>query len=223
MLNTPFVEEITTKTLYVNGMEVYRPFLIRSGQQEGLSFINSELTDDIKFSAGGFEAKYGDKMSSVLDIKYKEPQENKYSVKLNFLGMSNTFENVSKNKKFSNLLGFRYRNNELVVKAKETKSNFNPSFIDFQNLSRLKVNERFSICGFFNYSENDYRFEPITRQTNFGTLENPQALVVYFDETKRITTRLFNSILLNYKFSENLNLNLITSFITPLKKSILTF
>ena len=205
--------------VYVNGMEVYRPFLIRSGQQEGLSFINSELTDDIKFSAGGFEAKYGDKMSSVLDIKYKEPQENKYSVKLNFLGMSNTFENVSKNKKFSNLLGFRYRNNELVVKAKETKSNFNPSFIDFQNLSRLKVNERFSISGFFNYSENDYRFEPITRQTNFGTLENPQALVVYFDGNEKDNYKtFFNSILLNYKFSENLNLNLITSFYNTSEK-----
>ena len=106
-------------------------------------------------------------MSSVLDIKYKEPRKQIFS-EIEFLAMSSTFENVSKNKKFSNLLGFRYRNNELVVKEKQTKSNFNPSFIDFQNLSRLKVNERFLLADSLIIPKY-HCLEPITRQTNLNS------------------------------------------------------
>ena len=109
--------------VYVNGIEIYRPFLIRSGQQEGLSFVNSEMTDDIKFSSGGFEAVYGDKMSSVLDIKYKSPDSNQYRINTSFLGGSFTSENVSKDKSISNILGLRYRDNSILVNSKETNSN----------------------------------------------------------------------------------------------------
>ena len=113
--------------------------MIRSGQQEGLSFVNSEMTDDIKFSSGGFEAKYGDKMSSVLDIKYKSPDSNQYRINTSFLGGSFTSENVSKDKSISNILGLRYRDNSLLVNSKETNSNFKPSFFDLQNHLRLSI------------------------------------------------------------------------------------
>ena len=155
--------------VYVNGIEIYRPFLIRSGQQEGLSFVNSEMTDDIKFSSGGFEAKYGDKMSSVLDIKYKSPDSNQYRINTSFLGGSFTSENVSKDKNISNILGLRYRDNSLLVNSKETNSNFNPSFFDLQNHLRLSVNPRLSISTLTNFSLNRYNFKPLNRQT---TLEH---------------------------------------------------
>ena len=118
--------------VYVNGIEIYRPFLVRSGQQEGLSFINSNLIKNIKFSAGGFQSKYGDKLSSVLDIEYKNPNGNNLSGNLNLLGGNITSENISKNAKVSNILGVRYRDNSLLVNSRETLTNYNPKFIDIQ-------------------------------------------------------------------------------------------
>lgn len=186
--------------VYVNGIEIYRPFLIRSGQQEGLSFVNSEMTDDIKFSSGGFEAKYGDKMSSVLDIKYKSPDSNQYRINTSFLGGSFTSENVSKDKNISNILGLRYRDNSLLVNSKETNSNFKPSFFDLQNHLRLSINPRLSISTLTNFSLNRYNFKPLNRQTNFGTLDDPLALIIFYDgEEKDRYATFFNSISVDYK------------------------
>ena len=120
--------------VYVNGIEIYRPFLIRSGQQEGLSFVNSEMTDDIKFSSGGFEAIYGDKMSSVLDIKYKSPESNQYKINTSFLGGSFTSENVSKDKNISNILGLRYRDNSLLVNSKEQTQTLSLHFLIYKTI-----------------------------------------------------------------------------------------
>ena len=205
--------------VYVNGIEIYRPFLIRSGQQEGLSFVNSEMTDDIKFSSGGFEAKYGDKMSSVLDIKYKSPDSNQYRINTSFLGGSFTSENVSKDKNISNILGLRYRDNSLLVNSKETNSNFKPSFFDLQNHLRLSINPRLSISTLTNFSLNRYNFKPLNRQTNFGTLDDPLALIIFYDgEEKDRYATFFNSISVDYKPNQRDTYTINSSFYNTTEK-----
>ena len=205
--------------VYVNGIEIYRPFLIRSGQQEGLSFVNSEMTDDIKFSSGGFEAIYGDMMSSVLDIKYKSPESNQYKINTSFLGGSFTSENVSKDKNISNILGLRYRDNSLLVNSKETNSNFKPSFFDLQNHLRLAINPRLSISTLTNFSLNRYNFKPLNRQTNFGTLDDPLALIIFYDgEEKDRYTTFFNSISVNYTPNQRDTYTINSSFYNTTEK-----
>ena len=205
--------------VYVNGIEIYRPFLIRSGQQEGLSFVNSEMTDDIKFSSGGFEAKYGDKMSSVLDIKYKSPDSNQYRINTSFLGGSFTSENVSKDKNISNILGLRYRDNSLLVNSKETNSNFKPSFFDLQNHLRLSINPILSISTLTNFSLNRYNFKPLNRQTNFGTLDDPLALIIFYEgEEKDRYATFFNSISVDYKPNQRDTYTINSSFYNTTEK-----
>jgi len=198
--------------VYVNGIEIYRPFLVRSGQQEGLSFVNSDLIKNIKFSAGGFQSKYGDKLSSVLDIEYKNPQINNVSGSLNLLGGNVTIQNISKNAKTSNIFGVRYRDNSMLVNSKETVTNYNPKFIDIQSFLTSNFTEKFSLNFLTYMSINDYNYKPQSRQTNFGTLDAPTALIVYYDghEKDKYQT-LFGATKLNYKVSENLDLSLIAS------------
>ncbi len=199
--------------VYVNGIEIYRPFLIRSGQQEGLSFINSEMIDDIKFSSGGFEAIYGDKMSSILDIKYKSPTSNQYRFNSSLLGGSFTSENISKNNKISNILGVRYRDNSLLVNSKETKSNFKPSFFDLQNFLKININSKIDVSSIINFSVNNYNFKPINRQTNFGTLDDPLALIIFYNgEEKDKYSTFFNSFSVNFKPNQLDTYSLISSF-----------
>ncbi|MBP6373426.1 MAG: carboxypeptidase-like regulatory domain-containing protein, partial [Flavobacterium sp.] len=119
--------------VYVNEVEIYRPFLIRSGQQEGLSFTNTDLVQNVDFSAGGFQAKYGDKLSSVLDITYRKPTRFALATEASFLGGSLAVDAVSKNKKWSGLAGIRYRDNSLLVNSQETSTNFRPTFADIQS------------------------------------------------------------------------------------------
>jgi len=198
--------------VYVNDVEVYRPFLIRSGQQEGLSFVNTDLIKSINFSSGGFQSKYGDKMSSVLDIKYRKPLQNKFSSNLNLLGSRISSDLLSKNSKISNILGFRYRDNSLLVESKETKTNYRPSFIDFQNLFNYTISDKIELSLFSNISVNNYNYEPKTRQTNFGTLEDPTALIVYYDgQEKDKYKTFFSSLTTKIKFNKNLVLKFITS------------
>ncbi|WP_419214265.1 TonB-dependent receptor [Maribacter sp. X9] len=198
--------------VYVNEIEVYRPFLIRSAQQEGLSFVNSDLVQEVKFSAGGFQAKYGDKMSSVLDITYKTPGQFSLRGDLSFLGASASIETVSKNKKMSTLSGVRYRNNALLVNSQQTQSNFNPSFTDVQSYITYRFSNKFHLNFLGNLGINDYNNEPLNRQTNFGTLENPQALVVYYEgrEKNKYATAL-GALKGNYFLDENTTLKLISS------------
>ena len=198
--------------VYVNDVEVYRPFLIRSGQQEGLSFVNSDLIKSINFSSGGFQSKYGDKMSSVLDIKYRKPLENKFSSNLNLLGSRIYSDMLSKNSKISNILGFRYRDNSLLVESKETKTNYRPSFIDFQNLFNYTISDKIELSLFSNISINNYNYQPKTRQTNFGTLEDPTALIVYYDgQEKDKYKTFFSSLTTKINLSKDLVLKVITS------------
>lgn len=167
--------------VYVNEIEVYRPFLIRSGQQEGLSFTNTEMVKNVDFSAGGFQAKYGDKMSSVLDITYRDPKKFALAAEASFLGGSVTADFASKNKKWSNITGFRYRDNSLLVNSQETQTNFRPTYIDVQSIINFKPNEKWSFSFLGNASKNKYNYQPLTRQTNFGTIDQPIALQVFYE------------------------------------------
>ncbi len=166
--------------VYVNDIEIYRPFLPRSGQQEGLSFIHSELVKDIKFSAGGFEARYGDKMSSVLDIKYKEPKKAESSVNIGLLGVQTHTEGITKNKRFTYLLGARYWTNQYVVATLDTKGDYQPSFTDVQTLLTYHFRSNLSLSFLGSYAQNRYFLVPTDRQTTFGTVKQALQLNIYF-------------------------------------------
>ena len=198
--------------VYVNGIEIYRPFLIRSGQQEGLSFVNTDLVQNVDFSAGGFQAKYGDKLASVLDITYRKPYHFGVSTDLSLLGGSLAMEAVSKDSKLSGIIGIRYRDNSLLVNAQETETNYNPSFTDIQTHVNYNFTDKFSLSFLGNASINKYNYQPKTRQTNFGTLENPLALLIYYEghEKDKYQT-LFGALKGSYLVNDQVTLNLTTS------------
>ena len=167
--------------VYVDDIEIYRPFLIRSGQQEGMSFLNSDLTSSILFSAGGFDARYGDKMSSVLDIKYKRPMDFAGSVSLSLLGATAHLEGATKDQKFSYLLGVRQKSNQYVLNALETQGEYKPSFFDIQTLLRYNISDKIELSVLGNYANNKYKVIPQTRETSFGTIQEAKKLTIYFD------------------------------------------
>lgn len=198
--------------VYVNEVEVYRPFLIRSGQQEGLSFVNSDLTSNVDFSAGGFQAKYGDKLSSVLDITYRQPVDFGASLDLSLLGASASVEGISNDGKLTGILGLRYRDNSLFVNSKQTETNYKPTFADAQTYLTYKFNNKFELSFLGNLSVNDYQYQPLTRQTNFGTLTDPIALLVFYEgqEQDRYNT-YFGALKGTYVVSENYTAKVIGS------------
>jgi hypothetical protein len=167
--------------VYVNGIEVYRPFLIHSGQQEGLSFVNTDLVGSILFSAGGFSAKYGDKMSSVLDIKYKQPKKTASSLSLSLLGGSAHLEGVSKNRRLSYLLGFRHKSNQYLLSSLDTEAEYVPRFSDLQTYLNYKINTNWDISLLTNISKNQYQMIPQDRNTDFGTFNEALRLTVFFE------------------------------------------
>ena len=198
--------------VYVNGIEIYRPFLVRSGQQEGLSFVNPEMIQNIDFSAGGFQAKYGDKLSSVLDIRYRKPTQKKTNINMNLLGGSATFEGLFFEKKLTNLSSIRYRNNQLLVDTKDTKTNYKPFFVDFQTFSSYSYSEKLKLEFLGNFSLNHYNYQPLTRKTRFGTLDNPIELSVFYQGNENDQFRtLFGAFNADYKIDDNLSLKLTTS------------
>jgi len=198
--------------VYVNEIEVYRPFLIRSGQQEGLSFVNTDLVQNVDFSAGGFQAKYGDKLSSVLDITYRKPIKFGVKADLSLLGGSIATEIVSKDSKFSGIMGLRYRDNSLFINSMETETNVVPVFADAQTYLTYKFSDKFHLNFLGNLSLNKYDFQPQNRQTNFGTLEDPLALMVFYEgqEKDRYQTE-FGAFKADYFLNDNVTLKLITS------------
>ncbi|TYP96061.1 outer membrane receptor protein involved in Fe transport [Tenacibaculum adriaticum] len=202
--------------VYVNGIEVYRPFLIRSGQQEGLSFINSHLIQNINFSAGGFQAKYGDKLSSVLDITYRKPKEFGAQVDLSLLGGSATIEGTMLNNNLSAILGVRYRDNSLFVNSKQTEVNFRPNFTDIQTYLSYNINKKLDISFLGNFSLNNYNYKPLTRKTRFGTVANPLELIVFYDgQEKDSYQTLFGALSTDYQVTDDLKVTgTISSFNT---------
>ena len=198
--------------VYVNEIEVYRPFLIRSGQQEGLSFVNSSMVKNVDFSAGGFQAKFGDKLSSVLDITYRKPTSFGGRAELSFLGADIALEGASKNKKLKAIGGVRYRDNSLFVKGKQTQTNFNPRFIDGQSYISYDFNKKLAIGLLTNASLNKYEYQPLFRQTNFGTAVVPKTLIIRYSgqEIDQYET-YFGALKGTYKWNDNLTLKLIGS------------
>ena len=205
-------------SVYINNVEVFRPFLVRSGQQEGLSVINADMVESAGFSTGGFEAKYGDKMSSALDITYKKlkPQaDKKYyaegSVAASLLGASAYVGLASK--KFSWLNSVRYKTNRYLLGTLDTKGEYDPNFLDYQTFLSWKVAKRWQIDVIGNISENHYNFKPKDRETQFGTQENVKSFRVYFDgKEKDLFRTFFGSFGLTHFLSNNkTSFSLITS------------
>lgn len=193
--------------VYVNGIEVYRPFLIRSGQQEGLSFTNPHMIQNINFSAGGFQAKYGDKLSSVLDITYRKPTNFGIQLDLSLLGGSFTIEDTFANNKLSAIVGVRYRDNSLFVNSKQTEVNFRPRFTDVQSFLSYQATDKLTLNFLGNFSLNNYNYKPLTRKTRFGTLSDPLELIVFYQgqEEDRFQT-LFGAFSADYQVNDNLRL-----------------
>ncbi|MBL4605463.1 MAG: carboxypeptidase-like regulatory domain-containing protein [Flavobacteriaceae bacterium] len=193
--------------VYVNGIEVYRPFLIRSGQQEGLSFVNSSMVQNINFSAGGFQAKYGDKLSSVLDITYRKPKKFAASVDASLLGGSITVEDLLFDKKLSAIVGVRYRDNSLFVNSKQIETNFKPRFTDVQSFLSYTYNEKLTLNFLGNFSLNNYDYQPVTRRTRFGTVADPLELIVFYDGQEKDTyLTAFGALSADYQVHEDLKL-----------------
>jgi hypothetical protein len=184
--------------VYVNGIEIYRPVLARSGQHEGMSFINPDMTGSVHFSAGGFNAGYGDKMASVLDITYREPAGFAASASASLLGASVHAEGISGNRKFNYISGGRYSSNQYLFQTLDEQGDFTSSLMDFQTHANFHVsgNLKFSFLG--NYSRNIYGFSPVTRETSFGTFDNPLQLMVHFEGRDASKFESFNAALSGY-------------------------
>ena len=198
--------------VYVNNIEVYRPFLIRSGQQEGLSFVNSDMVSSIQFSAGGFDACYGDKMSSVLDIKYNRPTEFNANVVASLMGAKVHVENCSPNKKFTYNMGARVKSFKLLLGTLEEKGDYNPLFLDYQGYFTYSFTNKLELDFLGTASLNDYQYVPKERQSVTGIFNNQQALTVYYDGQEIDRYRTYTGALnLNYKPSKDVNLNFTVS------------
>lgn len=199
--------------VYVNDFEIYRPFLIRSGQQEGLSFVNPLMVDNVKFNTGGFQARYGDKMSSVLDVEYKRPKEWHGSIYGSLLGFGGHLEGASKDGKFTMVLGIRQRLSQYLLRSLEEEGQYSPNFIDVQGLFTYRVNKKFGVELLTNFARNQYIFKPVNRETTFGLVTDVKKLTIYFDgqEADRYVS-LMNGLSLVFTPKEGLNMKLMGAY-----------
>lgn len=197
-------------SVYINGIEVYRPQLISSGQQEGLSIINPDLVGSVGFSTGGFSAEYADKMSSALDITYRQPEAFEGSVGVSLMGANLAIGQSSG--KFSQLHGVRFKRNNSLLSSMETKGEYDPTFFDYQTNLNLRLGEKWSMSFLGNIAVNNYKFKPQNRTTTFGTVNDAKQFTVYFDghEKDRFET-FFGAYTLGYKPSKSTDLSLILS------------
>ena len=197
-------------SVYINNVEVYRPFLVRSGQQEGLSIINPDMVEKIGFSTGGYEAKYGDKMSSALDITYKRPKKFEATAAMSLLGAS-AYVGFS-NKKLAWANGLRYKTNKYLLGSLDTDGEYKPSFLDYQTYLSYKPNKRWTIDFIGNISDNHYDFTPTDRETSFGTMENVKSFKVYFDgQEKDLFRTYFGTFSITRHFGDSTSVSLLGS------------
>ena len=198
--------------VYVNGIQVYRPFLVRNGQQEGLSFVNSQMVRNVKFSAGGFEARYGDKMSSVLDITYRQPDDFGMTLEGSLLGGNLVYEDRMFKKRLSAIVGARYRTNQILLGSLDTDADFRPRFTDVQAYLTYYLRDDLEISFLGNFSRNNYQVVPDRRTTDFGTFQEALRLEVFFDgkEDYDFTTR-FGALSTTYRPDKELQLKFTTS------------
>ena len=193
--------------IYVNGVEVYRPLLIRSGQQEGLSFINPDMTQEVNFSSGGFEAKYGDKMSSVLDITYKKPETFEGSVSGSLMGATAYVGTATK--KFTQITGFRYKTGRSLLGTLDTRGEYYPNFLDVQTYMTYDIAPRWEMSFLGNIAINKYKFIPHNRETSFGTSTFSRSFTVYFDgQEKDKFDTYFGAFFLKHKINERSDIGL---------------
>lgn len=200
--------------VYVNDFQINRPFLTRSGQQEGLNFINTALVKDIRFSAGGFDARYGDKLSSVLDITYKTPDSLNASLMASMLGVEMSVAHRA-NSRFNYLVGARYRANGYLLNSLPTKGAYNPVFWDVQTLLNYNITDKLVWSTIGHFSSNDYRFAPQTSETDFGTVNEAYRFKIYFDgqEQSRFQT-ITGGTALKWEKSARTQLDFYTSVFT---------
>ena len=199
-------------SVYINSVEVYRPFLVRSGQQEGLSIINADMVERVGFAAGGFEAKYGDKMSSALDIQYRRPERLEATFAASMLGGSAYVGLTDKNKKLTWSNGLRYKTNKYLLGSMETKGEYDPNFLDYQTYLTYRPNQRWSLELIGDVSDSHYNFHPKDRETKFGTMESVKSFRVYFDgQEKDVFRTLFGTFNLTRHIGENTSFSLIGS------------
>lgn len=199
-------------SVYINSVEVYRPFLVRSGQQEGLSIINPDMVERVGFAAGGFEAKFGDKMSSALDIQYRRPERLEATVAASLLGGSAYVGLTDKKKKLTWSNGLRYKTNKYLMGSMETKGEYDPNFLDYQTYLTYRPNQRWSLELIGDVSENHYNFHPKDRETKFGTMESVKSFRVYFDgQEKDVFRTLFGTFNLTRHIGEKSSLSVIGS------------
>ncbi len=205
--------------VYVNDIEIYRPFLVSAGKQEGLSFINQDMVSSIEFSSGGFDAKYGDKMASVLDIKYRRPTDFQGSVSASMLGGSIHIEDASKSNKLSFIGSVRYKTNSYLLSGMDEKGEYDPRFTDIQAYITYRFSDSFDLSFLGNLAQNQYRFVPETRETSFGTWDQPYNTKIYFEgqEKDEFITRL-GALSGNYHPNESLNLKFIASTFQTLEE-----
>ena len=196
--------------VYINNVEVYRPFLVRSGQQEGLSIINPDMVGSVAFSTGGFEAKYGDKMSSVLDITYRQPQKTEVSASVSLLGAS-AYVGIG-GKRFSMSHGLRYKTNKYLLGSLDTEGEYKPDYLDYQTFISYRPDSLWSVDFIGNISDNHYTFQPSNRETSFGTLTDVKSFKVYFDgQEKDLFRTLFGALNITRRFGKNTSVSLLAS------------
>ena len=197
-------------SVYINGIEVYRPQLISSGQQEGLSVINPDMVGSVNFSTGGFGVEYGDKMSSALDITYRQPESFEGAVSASLMGASASIGQSTR--RFSQLHGIRYKRNSSLLSSMETKGEYDPNFFDYQTNLTFKFSNKLKASFLGNIAVNNYKFTPVNRETNFGTSTDAKSFKVYFDghEKDRFET-YFGALNLTYTHSRSTELSLLAS------------
>ena len=201
-------------SVYVNGIEIYRPLLIRAGQQEGLSFLNPDMVSSIAFSTGGFEAKYGDKMASVLDISYRKPRQFESTISASLLGASAYIGAGNSKISFSNSL--RYKTNSYLLSSLDTKGEYDPNFLDYQAFFDWRITPHLNASIIGNISRNRYNFTPSDRTTTFGTMEDVKEFKVYFGGWEHDLFRtMFGSASLNYSPNEYNQITFTTSAFNP--------
>lgn len=195
--------------IYVNGIEIYKPMLVKAGQQEGMSFINPSLVSSVQFAAGGFDARYGDKMSSVLDIRYKRPIENAASISAGLLGAAGHFEGIALHKKFTHITGVRYKSNQYLLKNMQTEGDFRPNFFDLQTYLTYDLSPNLEVSFLGNVAMNTYNVVPESRETAFGTYQQPLNFTVFYEgkEKDRFST-LLGALTLDYRVNDRLSLKL---------------
>ncbi len=205
--------------VYVNDFEIYRPYLIRSAEQEGLSFVNPDMVDNVKFSSGGFQARYGDKMSSVMDVTYRRPDSLRGSVYASLLGLGGHLEGTDKKRRLTYSVGVRQRLSQYILGSLDTKGEYSPNYLDVQGLITYVISEKLSVEALVNYSRNQFNFVPVNRQTTFGLLTDVKNLTVYYDgEEADQYQSATNGLAFTYRPNNDLRIKFLSSYVLDREK-----